>query len=181
MRGKLLVFPALIWYTIPMNTKVHHTIYIGSDHAGFHLKEIALMYLKQRGFDVLDFGSEEYHESDDYPDILHPLALMLSTHPHNTGIVFGGSGTGEAIVLNRYEHVRCVTYTGGDDQTVRLAREHNNANAISFGARFIDEHLLKKTIEIFLSTKFNHELRHERRIEKIESLLAHHTCDYPKK
>ncbi len=160
-----------------MNSPKHHTIYVGSDHAGFHVKQEISNYLKNLGYDVLDFGPDVFDKDDDYPDILHPLAIMLSTHPYNKAIVFGGSGTGEAIVLNRYPEVRCVQYYGGDIEIIEKARTHNNANALSVGARFVDTKTTKEAITLFLETHFNHQTRHENRIRKIESLLSHHSRD----
>ena len=153
------------------------TIYLGSDHAGFSLKNDIHEYLEENGYEVFDFGPIEFNESDDYPDVLHPLAAMLSSYPDNIAFVCGGSGMGEMMVLNRYPHVRCGVYYGGKDSLIELLREHNNANALSFGARFIDKHEAFHAIDLFLHTQFNHEIRHERRIQHIETLFKNNPSD----
>ncbi|OGF69017.1 ribose-5-phosphate isomerase [Candidatus Giovannonibacteria bacterium RIFCSPLOWO2_02_FULL_45_14] len=147
-------------------------IYIGSDHAGFELKGKLISYLKEKGHDIEDKGAFKLNPEDDYPDFIHPVAEAVSKDPDNSrGIVIGGSGQGEAIEANRLKHVRAEVYYGGSPnsglETVKLAREDNNANVLSLGARLISEEEAKKAIEIFLSTPFRGG-RHTRRIEKLD-------------
>src|SRR3989344_5688834 len=128
-------------------------IYIGSDHAGFELKGKLISYLKEKGHEVEDKGA-------------------FKLDPENSiSIIIGGSGQGEAIEANRFKHVRAEVYYGGSPdsglETVKLAREHNNANVLSLGARLISEEEAKKAVEIFLSTPFSGG-RHKRRIEKLD-------------
>ena len=160
------------------NTKDTYTIYLGSDHAGFYLKEEVKSYLTLSGYHIFDFGAEEFSAGDDYPEILHPLALMLSLKPENFAFVFGASGIGEMIVLNRHAQVRCGVFYGGTEKIITQMREHNNINALSFGASFIEKHACIRAVEIFLQTNFTHEQRHERRIKNIESLQSNNTGDY---
>ena len=147
-------------------------IFIGSDHAGYELKEKLKIFLAQKGHDVEDKGAFKLDPEDDYPDFIKLVAEAVAEDPNNSrGIVIGGSGQGEAIEANRFKHVRAEVYYGGAPdsglETVRLAREHNNANILSLGTRLISGEEAKKAVEIFLSTPFSGG-RHQRRIEKLD-------------
>ena len=142
-------------------------IYIGADHAGFALKEALKKFLKEKGHEVIDKGAFELNPEDDYPDFIEPVAEAVSKDPENSrGIVIGGSGQGEAIDANRFKGVRAEVYYGGSPdsglETVKLAREDNNANVLSLAAMLISEDEAKKAVEIFLSTSFEGG-RHQRR------------------
>lgn len=154
-------------------------IYIGTDHAGFELKEKLKAYLPELGlgYEVLDMGAFELNNEDDYPDFISKVAKAVANDPeHSRGIVLGGSGQGEAMCANRIVGVRCAVFYGQEDMEnvddsetfniVKLAREHNDANILSLGARFITEDEAKFAVELFLSTKFSGEERHARRISK---------------
>lgn len=144
-------------------------IFLASDHAGFELKEKLRQWLVEQNYEVKDFGAFSYDETDDYPDFIHPLARKLSGDPENIkGIILGGSGQGEAMVANRYKGVRAAVFYGGRDKIIKLSREHNNANVLSLGARFITEEEAKETINLWLNTKFSNEERHTRRINKLD-------------
>jgi len=146
-------------------------IFIGSDHAGFELKEKLIDYLVGLGFEVSDQGAFEYDKQDDYPDFISKVARKVSENPKKSlGIILGGSGQGEAIVANRFENVRAVVYYGGNIEIIKLSREHNDANILSLGARFVDEEEAKSFLKIWLETEFSGEERHKRRIEKIDKL-----------
>lgn len=147
-------------------------ILIGSDHAGFDLKNSLKDFLISKGFEVEDYGAKVMDTNDDYPKILAPIALYIAEHPDEDvkGIVLGGSGQGEAIVCNRFPGVRAALYYGGAMEIVKLSREHNNANILSLGARFLKEEEAKEAVELWLSTPFSNESRHERRIEMIDSI-----------
>ena len=145
-------------------------IYLGSDHAGFFLKEKIATWLTDWGYVHEDMGTHKLDEKDDYPDFIFPVAEAVSGDPkYRQGVVIGGSGQGEAIVANRLANVRAVVYYGGSLDIIRLTREHNNANILSLGARFIDEKKAKEALKLWLDTPFTHEERHERRIKKIDS------------
>ncbi|MBI5004655.1 MAG: RpiB/LacA/LacB family sugar-phosphate isomerase [Candidatus Lloydbacteria bacterium] len=151
-------------------------IYLGSDHAGFELKEKIKAYLKERGYDVADSGPYAYDQTDDYPDYITPVARKVSENPDTVrGIILGGSGQGEAVMANRFAHVRAMVYYGGSLDIVKVAREHNNANILSLGARFLSEDEAKAALEVWLETPFSDEERHARRIKKIEK-LSHLAC-----
>ena len=149
-------------------------LYLATDHAGFELKEQVKNWLTEKGeYEVVDCGAEAYVDGDDYPKYMANAARSVqedSMHNPSMAIIFGGSGTGEAIVANRFHHVRAAIYTGGDLELVKLAREHNDANVLSIGARFVNLDDTKKAIELFLSTHFSHAERHSDRIIMIEDL-----------
>ncbi len=145
-------------------------IYLATDHAGFELKEQIKDHLIAQGFDVTDFGATSYDEGDDYPDFIAKAAKAVSDDPLNSrGIVLGGSGTGEAIVANKYKGVRAALFNGGPRDTVKLSREHNDANVLSLGARFIDSAEAISVVEEWLNTPFTNDERHIRRIAKIDN------------
>lgn len=150
-------------------------VYIASDHAGFEMKKIVEDYLLEKGHDVVDVGSFSFVEDDDYPDYIHPAIQKLKESTAELGeenvraVILGGSGTGEAIVANRYKNVRAVVFNSVNLEAVKLGREHNNANVLSVGARFVDNDYLKLALEKFLETPFDESSRHSRRIEKIDN------------
>jgi ribose 5-phosphate isomerase B len=143
-------------------------VFLASDHAGFVLKNVLVDFLRAGEYEVEDMGAHSLEGSDDYPDYIEPLAHAVAQHNGSMGIVLGGSGEGEAIASNRTEGVRAAEYYGGNLEIVRLAREHNNANVLSLGARFINEEHAKEAVQLFLTTPFSNEERHARRIEKID-------------
>lgn len=158
-------------------------ILIASDHAGFELKERLGPFLRELGHEVNDFGSEKFDPRDDYPDFVAPLAREISASGRAgdvRGIVLGGSGQGEAMVANRFRGVRAVVFNGQyrptDGHTVPdeiiLSREHNDANVLALGARFLSEGEAKEAVKRWLETPFGGEERHARRLKKIEQLVS---------
>jgi len=146
-------------------------IHIASDHAGFELKEKLVVFLRSLGHEVNDHGAKHFEREDDYPDYIAPAARALSAEPKGAlAILIGGSGTGEAIVANRFRGVRAAVYYGGSPEILRLSREHNDANALSLGARFLNEEAAKQAVKLWLDTAFTDQDRHARRIAKIEEL-----------
>jgi ribose 5-phosphate isomerase B len=147
-------------------------LYIASDHAGFEYKNKIINYLKAKNLSVEDMGALTLDDSDDYPDLIAPLAIKISeaekTGLAAMGIILGGSGQGEAIVANRFAGVRAGVYNCNNIELVKLMREHNDANIISFGARFISESELLEALDIFLTTSFTKDARHVRRIKEID-------------
>jgi ribose 5-phosphate isomerase B len=147
-------------------------VYLGSDHAGFEHKEIVKNFLKKKSYDICDLGPKEFDADDDYPDFIRPVAEHVSADHVNSiksfGIIFGGSGQGEAIVANRVQGVRCAVYYGGDSEIITLSRQHNDANILSLGAHFITTDDLETIIDLWLSTEFSGDERHMRRIVKID-------------
>ncbi|HIP50334.1 MAG TPA: ribose 5-phosphate isomerase B [Candidatus Pacebacteria bacterium] len=144
-------------------------IYLGTDHAGYDLKEKLKQFLvEDLGHDVTDFGAESFDEGDDYPDFIVPVARAVATDDGSFGIVFGGSGQGEAMSANREHGVRAVVYYGGPTEIITLSREHNNANILSIGARFISLEEAKNVVKLWLGTEFSGNERHQRRINKLD-------------
>jgi ribose 5-phosphate isomerase B len=143
-----------------------------SDHAGFEMKTDLISYCKSHGYEIEDIGPFSYNENDDYPEFMHACAHRMQDLLHKDvdvrAVVLGGSGQGEALVMNRYRGIRAVVYYGGYEDIVKLSREHNDANAISFGARFIDTDTAKKALAVWLETEFTQGERHERRILDID-------------
>lgn len=138
-------------------------IALGSDHAGYKLKEKIKGYLKSKGYTVIDYGTNS-DEPVDYPDFIRPAAESVSNGENDLGIVFGGSGNGEAIVANKMKRIRCGVCW--NEKSARLAKEHNNANMISLGERMLSEEEAVKIVDSWLNAEFKGG-RHLRRIEKI--------------
>lgn len=142
---------------------------IASDHAGFRHKERLIDFLRNSNYEYEDLGPHEYNEDDDYPDYIIPVARGVSENPKDTkGIILGGSGQGEAMSANRFRGVRAVVFYGGPTSIVSLSREHNNANILSIGARFVSETEMIDVVKLWLLTPFSNEERHVRRLAKLE-------------
>ena len=142
-------------------------IHIATDHAGLELKEKVKSYLSKLDYEVIDHGAYEYDALDDYPDFIFPCAEAVSNDPNSKGIILGGSGQGEAMAANRVKGVRAAVFYNGPDEIIKLSREHNDANILSLGARFMSDQEMYKIIELWLSTDFESG-RHKRRIEKLD-------------
>jgi len=153
-------------------------IFVGSDHAGFGLKESLKGFLVEMGYEVEDKGAFEYNESDDFPDFVIPVAREVSLHPNEVkGIVLGGSGQGEAMCANRFKNVRATVFygnsssvAGSETSIIKLGREHNNSNVLSLGARFITEEQMKEGVREWLEAPFPEAERHLRRIKKLDTI-----------
>ena len=142
-------------------------IHLATDHAGLELKEKVKLYLSDLNYEVIDHGAYEYDALDDYPDFIFPCAKAVSNDPESKGIILGGSGQGEAMAANRVKGVRAAVFYNGPEEIIKLSRQHNNANILSLGARFMSEEEMFKIIEVWLSTDFESG-RHQRRIEKLD-------------
>ena len=142
-------------------------IYLASDHAGFELKKFLSEHLYQLGFSVEDCGAHEMNISDDYPDFIIPAAQKVAGDSNAKGIIMGGSGQGEAIAANRVKGVRAVVYYDGPIEVVKLSRSHNNANILSFGARFITPEKAAEAVDLWLKEPFEGG-RHKIRIDKLD-------------
>jgi len=144
-------------------------IYIATDHAGFETKEEIKQALLHDGFDVEDCGAYTYEKDDDYPEFIALAAEAVSRDPENTkAIILGGSGQGEAMLANKFASVRAAVFYGSEGEIVTLSREHNDANILSIGARFVTNEEAKRIVKIWLRTKFSHEERHVQRLTKIQ-------------
>jgi ribose 5-phosphate isomerase B len=140
-------------------------VYLGSDHAGFELKTRLIEWLAGAGHEPVDCGPEAYHYDDDYPVYVMRAAQGVINDPGSLGIVIGGSGNGEQIAANKIPGIRAaVAWT---DETAQLARQHNDANVLSLGARMYSVNDAIGFTRIFLSTPFSGEPRHSRRLAMI--------------
>ncbi|MBI2190088.1 MAG: RpiB/LacA/LacB family sugar-phosphate isomerase [Candidatus Levybacteria bacterium] len=122
-------------------------VYLGTDHAGFELKEKVKEYLQKQGHEVEDCGALSFDPADDYPDFISKAAQKVAADASSYGIVFGKSGAGECIVANKIKGVR---------------------------AAFVTEHQTYDLVKLFLETPFSNEERHKRRIEKIRRIEDRH-------
>ncbi|PCH90914.1 MAG: ribose 5-phosphate isomerase B [Bacteroidetes bacterium] len=144
------------------------SIGIGSDHAGFLLKEKVKKHVEKLGYEVKDFGPFS-EDSVDYPDFAHPVSESVKEHEVDLGILMCGSGNGINMSANKHNGVRAaLCWT---DELAELARSHNNANILSLPARFIDEETALGIVSKFLATNFEGG-RHELRVEKIDEIRA---------
>ena len=145
-------------------------IHLATDHAGLDLKIIIKSYLIKKGHVNIDHGASDYDSLDDYPDFIFPCAHAVAADQQSRGIIFGGSGQGEAMAANRIKGIRAAVYYNGPDEIVRLSRKHNNANILSLGARFMSEEEIFDVIDLWLTESFEGG-RHQRRIDKLDNSM----------
>lgn len=142
-------------------------IHVATDHAGFVHKQNLVQYLNEQGIEVIDHGALELVEGDDYPDYVTLCAQAVAADPDESmGVIFGGSGQGEAMCANRVSGIRAVVYYGGPSDIITLSREHNAANILSIGARFVSSQEAVDAVSLWLSTPFAADERHVRRLNK---------------
>ena len=141
-------------------------ISLGTDHAGFRYKEKVKVLLASLGHEAKDFGTFS-EEPVDYPLFIRPAAEAVARGECDRGIVFGGSGNGEAMTANKVHGVRCALCW--NEETARLARQHNDANVLSIGERMIPEDLALRIVRIWLETPFEGG-RHQRRVEQLNAM-----------
>ena len=140
-------------------------VYLGSDHAGFELKAALIEHLTKAGHEPVDCGALTLNPGDDYPGPCIAAASRTVADPGSLGIVIGGSGNGEQISANKVTGIRAALVW--NDETARLAREHNDANVISVGARNHPVEDARRFVDIFLDTPFSQDPRHVRRIGQV--------------
>ncbi len=140
-------------------------IAIGSDHAGFKMKEIVKAFLKRKKFEVKDFGTHS-EESVDYPDYAYPVAESVARGEFDRGILICGSGVGVSITANRVKGIRAVL--AGDTYTAKQSRLHGDTNILCLAGRRLTRTKADKIVDVWLKTEFSGEERHLRRIRKIE-------------
>ena len=162
-------------------------VYLATDHTGFELKNKVKEFLEKEGYEVEDCGALSFDKNDDYPDFIGKAAEGVANDPENSrGIVFGGSGQGEAMVANKFKGVRCALFyskaipaqainaegakSGDPFEILKLTREHNFANMLSIGVRFLKEEDVFKAIKLWLEAPPPRDERHIRRVEKIKEL-----------
>jgi ribose 5-phosphate isomerase B len=140
-------------------------VYLGSDHAGFELKNHLAEHLKGAGHDVVDVGPHVYDALDDYPPFCIEAASRVVADEGSLGVVIGGSGNGEQIAANKVPGCRAALAYNTD--LAKLAREHNNAQVVSLGARMHTPEEAAAIVDAFVSTSFSEDVRHIRRITLI--------------
>jgi len=139
-------------------------IALGTDHAGYKIKELIKAHLIEQGYQVVDFGTNS-EVAVDYPDYCRPAAESVAAGQCDLGLVFGGSGNGEAMVANKVSGIRCGVCWNVD--SARLAKEHNNANMIAIGGRMVSAADGINIVDAWLTSKFAGG-RHQRRVDKLE-------------
>lgn len=142
-------------------------VHLGCDHAGFELKEALVVRLKELGHEPVDHGPSEYDALDDYPPFCIAAAEQAVADPGSLGVVIGGSGNGEQIAANKVVGARCAL--AHTVETAQLAREHNDANLVSVGARMHDLETSIALVKAFLDTPFSGDARHQRRIDLLSA------------
>lgn len=162
-------------------------IYLATDHTGFELKNKVKEFLEKEGYKVEDCGAFNFDPDDDYPDFISKAAEAVSRDPENSkAIIFGGSGQAEMMVANKFKRVRCALFYAGlapvraaditgrmssdPYEMIRLTREHNDANMLSIGIRFVTDEEALKVAKLWLEAPFPGDERHVRRIEKIRKI-----------
>lgn len=160
-------------------------IYFAADHAGFELKNTLLEFVQALGHETEDRGAYAYDPTDDYPEIIARAARALSADTQagiaSRAILIGASGQGEAMAANRFRGVRCALYYGApqSEQTdlsgkqldmISSTREHNDANALALGARFLEVKEAQAAVSAWLAAPFSGEERHARRIRALDEL-----------
>lgn len=159
-------------------------VYFAADHAGFELKNVLVPYVGSLGHETDDCGAFAHDPADDYPEFVSCAARKLASDAlsgiESRAIVIGASGQGEAIMANRFAGVRAIVFygmptisqtdAGGRElDLIESSREHNNANALSLGARFLTQEAAKNAVKKWLETPFSGEDRHERRIRMLDA------------
>ena len=161
-------------------------IALTTDHAGYERLQLLRVFLEEMGHTCVNYGPQSYDPADDYPDFIAPAARAVASGECDLGIVMGGSGQGEAMVANRIKGARCAVYYGpakaqevldaeghraeDDFEILRLSRQHNNANILSFAARFLSQTDIEQAVLLWLNTPFSGEERHARRIKKLDEI-----------
>ncbi len=159
-------------------------IALAADHAGYEQASELKSWLERAGHTIQLFSSPSLQTDDDYPDFMRPAAQAVANRQAERAILLGGSGLGEAIAANRLNGVRAAVFYGPSVakkivdaagrtshdpyEIVRLSRAHNDANALSIGARFVSLEDMKQVIKLWLETPFSGEERHQRRINKLD-------------
>ena len=140
-------------------------IAIGSDHAGFEMKEALKKHLEEKGYEVKDFGTDS-NQSCDYPEFAKAVSHCVADGMAEKGVLICGTGIGMSMAANKVKGIRAAVV--GDAFSAQATREHNDANIICMGARVIDLEKATEFLDIFMSTDFSYGENHIRRIGKLE-------------
>jgi ribose 5-phosphate isomerase B len=142
-------------------------VHVGGDHAAFELLTDLVAFLEGNGHEVTNHGPHTYDAVDDYPVFVLRAAQAVAADPGSFGVVLGGSGNGEQMAANKVAGIRAALCY--DDELARLAREHNDAQVISIGARMATVEQARSMVEVFLATPFSNDPRHVRRIDMVSA------------
>lgn len=141
-------------------------IYIGSDHAGYNLKQAVKKYLEEKGIKVLDLGCFSGEESADYPIIAREVSEKVLEYPNSMGIMICGTGQGSAMACNRHKGIRAALCTSVE--LAEMARRHNHANVLCMGERTTPVPLALQIVDKFLETEPDPEERHKKRVDMLD-------------
>jgi ribose 5-phosphate isomerase B len=142
-------------------------VHLGGDHAAYELLTDLVTFLEEQGHEVTNHGPHSYDAVDDYPVFVLRAAEAVAADPGSRGVVLGGSGNGEQMAANKVTGIRAALCH--DDELARLAREHNDAQVISVGARMTTVEQARSMVEVFLATPFSEDPRHVRRIDMVSA------------
>ena len=142
-------------------------IHIGGDHASYELQRDLVTWLAEQGHEVVDHGPAEYDAVDDYPVFVLRTAEAVAADPDSLGVVLGGSGNGEQMAANKVAGIRAAL--AWSPELARLAREHNDAQIVSVGARMHSVEEARAIVQAFLETPFSGDERHRRRVDMVSA------------
>ena len=142
-------------------------IHIGGDHAAYELHQSLLAHLREADHDVVDHGPFAYDAEDDYPVFVLRAAEAVAGDAGSLGVVLGGSGNGEQMAANKVKGIRAALAYNAE--LASLAREHNDAQVVSIGARFTSDAVAKEIVDTFIATEFTDEERHSRRVGMVSA------------
>jgi ribose 5-phosphate isomerase B len=148
-------------------------IHIGGDHAAYELQQALIVHLEGAGHEVVNHGPSRYDEHDDYPVYVLRAAEAVAAESGSRGVVLGGSGNGEQMAANKVRGIRAALCSSAELAT--LAREHNDAQIVSIGARFTSEAEATRIVDTFLATEFSDEARHRRRVGMVSAYESERT------
>jgi ribose 5-phosphate isomerase B len=148
-------------------------IAVGSDHAGFRLKEALKRHLVEAGHEVTDHGTWN-ESSSDYPDFAHAVARAVAAGEQELGVFCCGSGIGPSIVANKVPGIRAAAVS--DTFSAHMSREHNNTNVLCLGQRVVGDGLAADIVDAWLNASYSEDERHHRRVDKITLVEQQYAC-----
>ena len=155
-----------------MSSPQFKTIHLATDHAGFGHKESVRVWLEGEGFTVVDHGAFRYDAEDDFPEfVITASKAVLAGDSTHGAIIFGGSGQGEALAVNRLKGIRAGVFYGGHNEIVPLMRQHNDTNVLSIGARFVSVEDTKALVWQWIHTEFLSIEKYSRRNKQIDKMV----------
>jgi ribose 5-phosphate isomerase B len=161
-------------------------IALATDHAGYEALKQLKQFLETHGHECVDYGPKSFNPDDDYPDFIFAAAKAVGNGDCECGIIFGGSGQGEAMAANRIKGVRCTVFYGpavavkpvdangtvsnNPYEILKLSRFHNHANMLSLAGRFLTSEQVARAAEVWLETAYSDDERHVRRVRKLDEM-----------